>query len=133
MFEAILDLATSKWEKFEDPSAEDIAIGFKSGDDPVAVFSGLRFGWVLWSENVEISFEEYPKNGVSYEKSDQRYITCDRLSLEHETPYKLVIWAENNGIPYSTEIEWVSPKEPEISNVEVGPSLPGPPPEVLEE
>lgn len=111
MSDARLNIDTGEWEFSFDELSNSISIGFFSDQSQDVTFSGLRFGWNLTTDLVEVLSKEYPESPeISYVSSDQEYISTDTFEVEEEKPYRLLVWAENNGQEHSAYVDWVAPK-----------------------
>jgi hypothetical protein len=129
MSEAILTLDTGEWDFLLDTSSNSVSIGFSNSDGGIVYFSGLRFGWTLSVDGNVIDSKEHPSSQeITYLNSDQKFISSDNftVTLEEETLYRILVWAENDGQEYNTYVDWTKPPAPvedeknEEENVESG-------------
>lgn len=115
MSKARLNVDSGEWNFSFDENSNSISIGFFSNSGRFVSLNNLRFGWNLTSNLHGVDSKEYPEiPEISYESTDQDYISYDNFSVEPETEYRLLVWAENNGQEYSTYVDWTSPALPVV-------------------
>ena len=78
---------------------------------PVVVFNNLTFGYELVSTGGTIS-ETYPNPGVSYDQTDETFLTIDTFYLQPSTDYTLNVWSNNNNIESTGSFEFRTPDRP---------------------
>lgn len=88
----------------------NLYIGF-SNNQPVVTFNNLSFGYELSSIGSNVS-ERYPNPGITYNSSDETFLTIDTLYLNAETEYTLNVWAINNGVECRTTEIFTTPAIP---------------------
>lgn len=104
------DFSTGNWSidiQDLDPYYADLFIGF-TDQGPVVEFKNLKFGFELQQgENIK-RYGVYPPPNVRYVRSDQQYITVDRLTLRPDQTYNLYLWCENDGTRFERSFEIVT-------------------------
>lgn len=91
------------------PNYADLFISF-TDQAPVVEFKNLKFGFELKQGDNIKQYGVYPPAGVRYVRTDQEYLTVDRLNLQTEQTYTLFLWAENNGERFEKEFEFTTPR-----------------------
>ena len=106
------DFQTQNWLVTEEelsPYYADLCIGF-TDQETIVTFINLKFGYTLSSNDTEIKTRSYPPEGSRYLRTDQEFITIDRLNLQPETSYSLFLWAENDGNRYEHTYNFTTPR-----------------------
>jgi len=108
------NLDTGEWSVDDSQlsnASTHIELGFTDNTEgPNVEFQNLRFGFILSSNNVEISRKEFPKDNHYYISSDQDYLHSEGLYVETDKVYDLQIWVENSGLFHKVNYQFTGPR-----------------------
>lgn len=108
------NLDTGEWSVDDSQlrnASTHIEIGFTDNTEgPNVEFQDLRFGFILSSNNVEITRKEFPRDNHYYISSDQDYLHSEGLNVEYEKDYDLQIWVENAGLFHRVNYQFTGPR-----------------------
>jgi hypothetical protein len=108
------NLSKNTWtvEPSDSPYVIDLTFSFvdDSGKSEV-VFTNLSFGAKVYLNNELFYEKSFPEENTIYESSDQKVIAVARVSgVIPEYTYKILVWAENNGTYFETEVAHTIPR-----------------------
>ena len=110
---AISNINTNEWSfDLNDLSFVyvNLYMGF-SDINPVVIFNNLSFGYELISTGGTIT-ETYPNPGITYDQTDETFLTIDTFYLQPSTDYTLNVWSNNNNIESTGSFEFRTPDRP---------------------
>jgi hypothetical protein len=108
------NLNTQTWEIVKDITSSnfvDLHIGF-TNDLSLVSFDNLQFSYELKYNNVVEKFEKFPKTGIKYISSDQKFLVIDRIDVDIEKEYQLSLFVENSGKKSNISFQFMIPKPP---------------------
>lgn len=107
------NLDTGEWSVDDSQlrnASTHVEIGFTDNTEgPNVEFQNLRFGFILSSNDVEISRKEFPRDNHYYISSDQEYLHSEGLNVETDKVYDLLIWVENAGLFHKVNYQFTGP------------------------
>lgn len=99
--------SNSEWEFDIQPESNQplLEVGFEK-----TKFKNLSFGYTVLKNNQIILQKAYPKPGVKYVSTDQKYIVAERLNLKSDEEAMIAFWAENDNQRYEDSITFTVPR-----------------------
>jgi hypothetical protein len=98
IIKAVNNIDTNVWSIAElDRSPTSLQIDFISADQN-KTFDNLKFGFSLKQGKTILVDEQFPPEGISYERAGQFYLIAKDISVPPDKTIELNLWAEHAGV-----------------------------------
>ena len=113
----IADIEKKEWfyepdEKFDFPIIQ-MYFGFRDNEKLPVEFDNLSFGYKLTKNDVTISEDSMPPEGIRYISTDQETVHSFEVGgIRGEEEYYITVWAENGGEKWEYIVLFIMPIPP---------------------